>query len=146
MNTIRSVWYGWGVLIVAGGGAYYFAKKSINADRAERAAADRQRKAYLQRLENDAHITSPRSSSSRPKQSNTSQAPATGSIAATAADGWRKGDVEGSGGGNPSIEASEDPAPTRHAPLSEGQRTQEKSKYEASEPFRSKKGDRFSGI
>ncbi|KAJ9640067.1 hypothetical protein H2199_006301 [Coniosporium tulheliwenetii] len=97
MNTIRSVWYGWGVLIVAGGGAYYFAKKSINADRAER-AADRQRKAYLQRLENDAHITSPKSSSSRPKQSNTSQAPATGSIAATVANGWRKGDVEGSGG------------------------------------------------
>ena len=46
--------------------------------------------------------------------------------------------------GNPSREASLDPAPTRHAPVSEGQRVKEKSKYEASEPYRSRKGDRFS--
>jgi hypothetical protein len=37
-----------------------------------------------------------------------------------------------------------DPAPTRHAPATEGQRVREKSKYETSEPFRAKKGDRFS--
>lgn len=46
--------------------------------------------------------------------------------------------------GSPSQEASADPAPTRHAPESEGQRVQEKSKYETTQPFRSKKGDRFS--
>ena len=46
--------------------------------------------------------------------------------------------------GSPSQEATLDPAPTRHAPESEGQRVREKSKYETSEPFRSKKGDRFS--
>ena len=132
--------YGWGILVVAGGGAYYFAKKSINADRAERAAADRQRKANMQRQEYDNQLAAP-TNSSRFKQERPS-----GSIAATAANGWRKGDVEGSGGGNPSIEASEDPAPTRHAPVSEGQRTEEKSRYEASEPFRSRKGDRFSGL
>ncbi|CCE27644.1 uncharacterized protein CPUR_01118 [Claviceps purpurea 20.1] len=33
MNTIKSVWYGWGVLCLAGGGAYYFAKQEINAER-----------------------------------------------------------------------------------------------------------------
>jgi hypothetical protein len=46
--------------------------------------------------------------------------------------------------GSPSQEATLDPAPTLHAPDTEGQRIREKSKYEASEPFRAKKGDRFS--
>ncbi|KAL0636829.1 hypothetical protein Q9L58_004187 [Maublancomyces gigas] len=36
MNTIKSFWVGWGSLIVAGGGAYYFAKIQINADRREK--------------------------------------------------------------------------------------------------------------
>ena len=45
---------------------------------------------------------------------------------------------------SPSAEANLDPAPTRHAPDSEGQQMREKSKYEASEPYISKKGDRFS--
>jgi hypothetical protein len=35
MNTVRSVWLGWGTLMVAGGTAYYFAKKDINAYRRE---------------------------------------------------------------------------------------------------------------
>ncbi|AEO63317.1 4a79b31f-6f95-478c-9432-c0971cc2c298 [Thermothielavioides terrestris] len=46
--------------------------------------------------------------------------------------------------GSPSQESSSDPAPTRHAPTTEGQRVLEKSKYESSTPFRSPKGDRFS--
>lgn len=46
--------------------------------------------------------------------------------------------------GSPSQESSLDPAATRHAPDTEGQRVREKSKYETSEPFRGKKGDRFS--
>ena len=46
--------------------------------------------------------------------------------------------------GSPSTEASHDPAPTRHAPEDESQTVKEKSKYEASEPYRGKKGDRFS--
>lgn len=46
--------------------------------------------------------------------------------------------------GSPSQEANSDPAPTRHAPATEGQRVFEKSKYESSAPFRSPKGDRFS--
>lgn len=46
--------------------------------------------------------------------------------------------------GSPSQESSSDPAPTRHAPATEGQRVVEKSKYESSVPFKSPKGDRFS--
>ena len=45
---------------------------------------------------------------------------------------------------NPSREASNDPAPTRHAPETAGQQVVEKSKYEASEPYRSRRGDRLS--
>lgn len=45
---------------------------------------------------------------------------------------------------NPSQEASHDPAPTRHEPVEERQRVVEKSKYEASDVYRSRKGDRFS--
>lgn len=46
--------------------------------------------------------------------------------------------------GSPSLETGNDPAPTRHAPATEAERVVEKSKYEASVPFRSPKGDRFS--
>lgn len=45
---------------------------------------------------------------------------------------------------SPSVEASHDPAPTRHEPLTEGDRVLEKSKYEAAEPFRPPPGNRFS--
>ena len=45
---------------------------------------------------------------------------------------------------SPSQEASTDPAPTRHAPEIEGQRAKETSKYEASEPYKPKKGSRLS--
>lgn len=46
--------------------------------------------------------------------------------------------------GNPSAEASEDAAPVAHAPETEQQKIRERSKYEAAEPYRSRKGDRFS--
>ena len=46
--------------------------------------------------------------------------------------------------GSPSSEISEDAAPVGHAPETAEQRVTEKSKYEAAEPFRSKKGNRFS--
>lgn len=45
---------------------------------------------------------------------------------------------------HPSQEASMDPAPTRHAPEDEQQKMKEKSKYEASDVYRQKRGDRFS--
>lgn len=46
--------------------------------------------------------------------------------------------------GSPSQESSADPAPTRHAPATEGQRVAEPSKYENQQTFRAPKGDRFS--
>ncbi|EPE33856.1 hypothetical protein GLAREA_06869 [Glarea lozoyensis ATCC 20868] len=119
MNTVKSFWVGWGALCVAGGGAYYFAKKSINEDRAARFDADRrrrQRQADLEYSSQQAAKINP-ASESAPRSDHS---------------------------GSPSQEATLDPAPTRHAPESEGQRVREKSKYEASEPFRARKGDRFS--
>jgi hypothetical protein len=55
MNTKASVAYGWGILVLAGGGAYYFAKRSINSERAERAGArNRSRTAQTSiRMSND---------------------------------------------------------------------------------------------
>ncbi|KAI9788662.1 MAG: hypothetical protein M1833_002898 [Piccolia ochrophora] len=100
--------------IIAGGGAYYFAKRSINADRADRHAAEMKRRSLQQSLETH--------EPSRPAGQASSH------------------DFAGS----PSQEASRDPAPTRHAPETESQRVREKGKYEASETYRSKKGDRFS--
>ena len=46
--------------------------------------------------------------------------------------------------GSPSSEASEDVAPVGHSPETLDQKMRERSKYEAAEPYRSKKGDRFS--
>jgi hypothetical protein len=46
--------------------------------------------------------------------------------------------------GSPSAEACNDPAPTRHEPVTDEQRVAEKSKYEASETFKPIKGNRLS--
>ncbi|KAF8860352.1 hypothetical protein BDZ45DRAFT_672652 [Acephala macrosclerotiorum] len=118
MNTAKSFWVGWGALCVAGGGAYYFAKKSINADRQARFEADQKRRRMQESLEYSATTQPANSGNGGPARADHS--------------------------GSPSQEANLDPAPTRHAPDTEGQRVREKSKYEASEPFRAKKGDRFS--
>ncbi|RKF58961.1 hypothetical protein OnM2_064036 [Erysiphe neolycopersici] len=50
MNTVKSFWVGWGALCVAGGGAYYFAKKSINADKMARFEAEQKRKRFQNSL------------------------------------------------------------------------------------------------
>jgi len=101
MNTVKSFWLGWGSLIVAGGGAYYYAKKEINADRRAKHLRMQQQQYENQMLYGDHSV-------------------------------------------NPSTEATADPAPTRHAPETTEHRVREKSKYEASEPYQSPKGDRFS--
>jgi len=85
MNTVRSTWLGWGVLCIAGGGSYYFAKRSINADRASRHEADMRRKRLTEQLE-----------------FNAIHDPATRKIQHRATDH----------AASPSGEASEDPAPT----------------------------------
>lgn len=133
MNTVRSVGYGWATLIVAGGGAYYFAKKNINADRQARAEAERRKRQTQRELE--ASYTS--SLNPSPPGSVASKSPARPGLRPD----WHQASDNAS---DPSQEANHDPAPTRHAPEDEQQRVKEKSKYESLEPFRSRKGDRFS--
>ncbi|KAI0536719.1 hypothetical protein GGR58DRAFT_502951 [Xylaria digitata] len=111
---------------IAGAGAYYFAKKSINADRAQRFEEAQRKKRMINSLEYSDNVpTKPASTSSIGTPGN--DPPVSNDFA-----------------GSPSQEASSDPAPTRHAPTTEAQRVFEKSKYESSAPFKSPKGDRFS--
>ncbi|KAK1599460.1 uncharacterized protein LY79DRAFT_699340 [Colletotrichum navitas] len=121
MNTVKSFWLGWGSLCVAGGTAYYFAKQSINADRAARFEEQRKKKMLAQSLEYGDNV------------------PAQPGSAST-----MSGEARTDTAGSPSQESSSDPAPTRHAPATESERVFEKSKYESSTPFKSPKGDRFS--
>ena len=45
---------------------------------------------------------------------------------------------------SPSMEASNDPAPSEHPPENAGQKAEDGIKYLAVKPYKSKKGDRFS--
>ncbi|CAG7557979.1 unnamed protein product [Fusarium equiseti] len=111
MNTVKSFWLGWGSLCVAGGGAYYFAKQQINADRQAKMDAHRKKRQMIHNLEVEQDSGAP------PRDDHAF---------------------------SPSTEIAQDPAPTRHAPATEDQRINEKSKYESSSVYRSPKGDRFS--
>ncbi|OQD73367.1 hypothetical protein PENDEC_c015G02608 [Penicillium decumbens] len=133
MNTVRSTWFGWGALCVAGGGAYYFAKQSINADRAARFDAEVKRKAQAKAQEAE-HRRQAISASTPTPSDDPSLKRANMARFQNAAD-----DVA-----SPSAEASHDPAPTRHEPMTETDRVQEKGKYEASVPYRPPTGNRFS--
>lgn len=110
-------------LLPAGGGAYVYAKRSINEDRQTRLEEQRQKRRMIQSLE------------ANEKSGTSSQ---TGANTATEQPNT---DPVGSPG-----REQYDPAPTRHAPTTENERAFEKSKYESSTPFRSQKGDRFSSI
>jgi len=105
MNTVKSFWLGWGSLCVAGGGAYYFAKKSIDADRRARFEDQRRKKAMVDSLEHSNNVPS------RPMSSAT--------MGGSVSNGGPRTDTAGS----PSQESSSDPAPTRHAPTTEGQQS-----------------------
>ncbi|KAL2825976.1 hypothetical protein BDW59DRAFT_68750 [Aspergillus cavernicola] len=134
MNTIKSTWLGWGTLCVAGGGAYYFAKKSINADRASRFEAEIKRKSKLAAQEAEHRRQTSLKTEPIPSPSNDpSYKRANQARFNNAAD-----DVA-----SPSDEASHDPAPTRHEPETEEDRLTEKGKYEASRPFRPPPGNRL---
>ncbi|KAK4159013.1 hypothetical protein QBC43DRAFT_328025 [Cladorrhinum sp. PSN259] len=128
MNTVKSFWAGWGSLCIAGGAAYYFAKKDINANRMSRMEEQRKKKSMVESLEYSENVPT------RPLNSS-----AMGGSA-----GVNGGPARTDSAGSPSQETGNDPAPTRHAPATETERVFEKSKYEASQPFRSPKGDRFS--
>lgn len=118
---------------LAGGGAYYFAKKSINADRMARLEDQRKKKQMVESLEYSENL--PKSPISSAAMSGSASPAGESSSNGTPA----RTDTAGS----PSQESSSDPAPTRHAPATEGQRVTEKSKYESS-GFKAPKGDRFS--
>ncbi|KAL4903427.1 hypothetical protein BDW74DRAFT_156375 [Aspergillus multicolor] len=133
MNTIRSTWVGWGTLCVAGGGAYYFAKKSINADRQSRFEADMKKKAQLAAMEAE-H----RRQTTRPEPISSPSDDPSFKRASRARHQNAADDVA-----SPSDEASHDPAPTRHEPETEDDRILEKGKYEASRPFRPPPGNRL---
>lgn len=105
------------MLILAGGGAYYFAKRSINSDRADRAASIEKERQYLQKI---------RESEYAPKSSSSSRTPTASSNL--------------NGPLSPSKSGIQDPAP---AAPQKGEPTV-KSEFAAAEPFRSRKGDRFS--
>ncbi|KAK4565820.1 hypothetical protein LTR86_003669 [Recurvomyces mirabilis] len=125
MNTIKSVGYGWGVLIVAGGGSYYFAKRSINADREERAAAEEKRRQQRDRMRVQEMM--------RQRDAAAGTGPGSSSIR-------RKEHVIGGDNPDPSQQADTDEAPVTHEQVEMAKR----GKYEASTPYRSRKGDRFS--
>ena len=102
----------------AGGGAYVLAKRSINADKKARHEEDLQRRLAFQNT--DLGTTTPQPPKKKKKDKSMDNAASSAS------------------------EGSHHPAPTRLAPEHEVQKAIEKSKYEASVPYRSKKGDRFS--
>jgi len=106
MNTKASVAYGWGILVAAGGGAYYFAKRSINADRLERAETEEKRRQSMQRLQ---YGNPP-----PPKKADRHASPGNDA---------HEGEVSPAAG-----HVEDVPTP----------------KFASKEPFRSKKGDRFS--
>ncbi|KAF8468145.1 FAD-linked oxidoreductase-like protein [Kalaharituber pfeilii] len=96
----------------AGAGAYFYAKREINASRREK----------FQRLQQQQQLNA--------------------DLEYSHSHALRSPDNDLAG--QPSAEATSDPAPTRHEPETDAQRVKEKSKYEAAEPWRSRKGDRFS--
>ncbi|PLN80128.1 hypothetical protein BDW42DRAFT_194720 [Aspergillus taichungensis] len=133
MNTIRSTWVGWGTLCVAGGGAYYFAKKSINSDRASRYEAEVKRKAQMAAMEAEDR-----------RKNVTPGATPTPSAPSLNRGNLPRGENAADNTNSPSVEASLDPAPTRHEPDTDAERVLEKGKYEAARPFRPPPGNRFS--
>lgn len=103
----------------AGGGAYYFAKRAINADRAARHEERMKKKENASRMEREAMQKTPSTSGSRSEPADLFSTPS-------------------------EQLANMEPAPTRHLPDTKDQQVMEKTKYEASAPYESPKGNRFS--
>ncbi|KAJ5146417.1 uncharacterized protein N7515_000981 [Penicillium bovifimosum] len=118
--------------IPAGGGAYYFAKQSINADRQARFEAEVKHKAQMKLMEEE-HARKALSVNKPSLEGDTLKR----------ANMIRHQNATDDGA-SPSIEASHDPAATRHEPLTEADRVVEKSKYETAQPYRPPSGNRFS--
>lgn len=117
MHSLRLVY----ILIIhhgAGGGAYVFAKRSVNADKKARHEEEMKRRRLKESLDAEYY-----SKPSSPKHSH------------------RKTPDHAS---SPSTEASNDPAPSEHAAENGSRKIEEESKYVATKTYRSRKGDRFS--
>ena len=102
----------------AGGGAYVFAKRSVNADKKARHEEEMKRRRLKESLDAEFY-----SKPSGPKHS------------------YRKTSDHAS---SPRIEASNDPALSEPPVETETPDVEKENKYLASKPYRSKKGDRFS--
>ncbi|KAF3919067.1 hypothetical protein ABW21_db0203371 [Orbilia brochopaga] len=119
MNTVKSFWIGWGSLVVGGGAAYYFAKKSIDADRREK---------HMQRI----------LAQRKYEELEASGRGTTGAVSPpTGTEGARDQLAA-------QLSEIQEPAPTRHTPDDEDERVAAKSKFEAAQPYRARKGDRLS--
>ena len=105
-------------MMLAGGGAYVFAKRSINADKKARHEEELKRRRLKDSLDAEFSARPP-----RPKRGHT-----------------KPHDHAHS----PSTEASHDPAPTEHPLENGGDNTRGERNYVATKPYRSRKGDRFS--
>lgn len=119
LSQISSVWYGWGFLICVGAGSYYFAKQSIKTDRAQRQAFENERRMNVNRRLAISEAEADRRAAERGSQ--TVEAPQQGEVGGT------------SGSGSSQVATGTE---KRHA--------KEESRFEASEPYRSPKGDRLS--
>lgn len=104
--------------MLAGGGAYVFAKRSVNADKKARHEEEMKRRRLKDALDAEFYAKPP-----------------------SAKQGHNKPRDHAS---SPSTEASHDPAPTEHPLENRDHKAQEEGKYVATKPYKSKKGDRFS--
>ena len=102
----------------AGGGAYVFAKRSVNAEKKARHEEDTKRRRLKESL--DAEFASNPIHSKHAHRRPLDHA------------------------GNPSSEASDDPAASEHPKDTNPGKTDGDSQYLATKPYRSRKGDRFS--
>ena len=103
---------------IAGGGAYYFAKRSVNADRAARHEEDMKRRRLKANLEAEYNSRPLPPKAPTPKSHDHA--------------------------GSPSTEASSDPAPADQPSTHGGHDGAIVDRYLANRPYRAKKGDRFS--
>ena len=78
------------------------------------------------------------------RQAHTSTPPAGNATTKPASKGRFKSSDDADDAASPSTEASHDPAPTRHEPMTAIDRVMEKGKYETEQPYRPPSGNRFS--
>lgn len=144
-----------------GAGAYIFAKRAVNSERAARHEERMKRKEATLRQEKQSMPApvkppipvAPTPSAASANETRTPSSEYGGGIAEPSPHPYnppphstnqQHGGHMSDDVGNPSQEGARDPAPTRHEPDTEAQRVAEKGKYEAAETFRSRKGNRLS--